>query len=248
MVRSDKHNALDMPMFRALLDAAEQLAASREVRAVVLYGEGRSFCSGIDIASFLTGQGNIEELFARDGTRIANIAQRAAYDWSNVPVPVIAAITGSCFGGGMQVALGADIRIAAPDARLSIMEVKWGLVPDMAITQTLPRLVGIDVAKEITFTGRVLSGAEAHALGLVTRTSAEPLAAALALADDISQRSPDAVRAVKRLYDETWTSADASAALVLETDLQVGLLGSANQLEAVTAGVANRAPSFNSPE
>ena len=146
------------------------------------------------------------------------------------------------------IALGADIRIAAPDARLSIMEVKWGLVPDMAITQTLPRLVGIDVAKELTFTGRVFSGTEARALGLVTRTSEEPLATALALANEIAYRSPDAVRAAKRLYDETWTSSDASAALVLETELQSSLIGGANQVEAVAAGADNRVPEFTLPQ
>ena len=248
MVRSDKHNALDKKMFQALLDAANEVASNRNIRAVVLHGDGKSFCSGLDIASFLMEQGRVEDLLVREVNRIANFAQRAAFDWSQVPVPVIAAITGSCFGGGIQIALGADIRIAAPDARLSIMEVKWGPVPDMAITQTLPRLVGIDVAKELTFTGRVFSGTEARALGLVTRTSEEPLATALALANEIAYRSPDAVRAAKRLYDETWTSSDASAALVLETELQSSLIGGANQVEAVAAGADNRVPEFTLPQ
>src|SRR5690242_9021843 len=147
MGRGDKHNALDQGMFDGLTDAAEQVAADTSVRAVVLHGEGKSFCSGLDVASFMAGNGGTGVLLTRDGYRVANFAQRVTYDWSLVPAPVIAAIHGNCFGGGLQIALGADIRIAAPDARLSIMEVKWGLVPDMGITQTLPRLLPIDVAK-----------------------------------------------------------------------------------------------------
>ncbi|MFD5812395.1 crotonase/enoyl-CoA hydratase family protein [Rhodococcus aetherivorans] len=248
MVRSDKHNALDYAMFEGLLEAADELDANRHVRAVVLHGEGKSFCSGLDIPSFLAGSTGIDALLVREPGREANFAQRAAYDWSLIPAPVIAAITGNCFGGGLQIALGADIRIAAPDAKLSVMEVKWGLVPDMAITQSLPGLVGIDVAKELTFTGRVLSGVEADALGLVTRTAQDPLASALILANQLAERSPDAVRAAKRLYNETWAGTDAAAALALETELQSDLYGTPNQVEAVTAGVAKRAPCFTDPD
>jgi enoyl-CoA hydratase/carnithine racemase len=247
MVRSDKHNALDQAMFEGLMNAAEQLAQDNSVRAVVLHGEGKSFCSGLDVASFMSGQGGTGVLLERDGDRVANFAQRVAYDWSLVPAPVIAAIHGNCFGGGLQIALGADIRIATPDAKLSVMEVKWGLVPDMGITQTLPRLVPIDVAKELTFTGRTVPGSEALALGLVTRTSDDPLASALALADEIAAKSPDAVRAAKRLYDETWESNDAAAALKLESELQVGLIGKPNQLAAVVAGMSGEKPVFVDP-
>jgi enoyl-CoA hydratase/carnithine racemase len=195
----------------------------------------------------MAGEGGTDVLLARDDDRLANFAQRVTFDWSLVPVPVIAAIHGNCFGGGLQIALGADIRIAAPDAKLSIMEIKWGLVPDMGITQTLPRLIPIDVAKELTFSGRIVSGSESFELGLVTRTADDPLAAALALADDIAQKSPNAVRAAKRLYDETWTSNDSAAALVLETDLQVGLIGSHNQIAAVMAGMSGEPPVFADP-
>lgn len=248
MVRSDKHNALDRAMFDALLGGARQLRDDRRVRAVVLYGEGKSFCAGLDIASFLDDPTDgIGALLIRERGELANYAQRAAYDWSKVPVPVIAAISGNCFGGGLQIALGADIRIAAPDARLSIMEVKWGLVPDMAITQTLPPLIGIDTAKELTFTGRIVSGTEAHALGLVTRTAEDTLTAALSLAHEIAQRSPDAVRAAKRLYDETWTGLDSASALILESRLQSDLLGKPNQIEAVSAGLVRRDPTFTDP-
>ena len=154
------------------------------------------------------------------------------YDWSLVPAPVIAAIHGNCFGGGLQIALGADIRIAAPDAKLSVLEIKWGLVPDMGITQTLPRLVPIDVAKELTFSGRIVSGSEGCALGLVTRTADDPLASALALAGEIAQKSPDAVRAAKCLYNETWASNDTAAALVRVSELQAKLIGKPNQITA----------------
>lgn len=247
MVRTDKHNALDHAMFEGLTNAAAQLADDSAVRAVVLHGEGKSFCSGLDVASFMSGQGGTGVLLERDADRVANLAQRVAYDWSLVPAPVIAAIHGNCFGGGLQIALGTDIRIAAPDAKLSIMEVRWGLVPDMGITQSLPRLVRIDVAKELTFTGRIVSGSEALTLGLVTRNSDDPLASALALADEIAQKSPDAVRAAKRLYDETWVSADTAAALLRESELQTGLIGSPNQIAAVVAGMSGERPVFVDP-
>lgn len=247
--RAEKHNALDAAMFEALADVTEKLAADRTVRAVVLHGDGKSFCSGLDITSLGDREGSGPmDLMAREDGRAANLAQRVSYDWSRIAAPVIAAVHGNCFGGGMQIALGADIRYAAPDARLSIMEVKWGLVPDMGITQTLPRLVGIDVAKELTFTGRILSGTEADALGLVTRVADDPLAEALALAHEIAGKSPHAVQAAKRLYDDTWTSSDPASALLLESELQVGLMGSPNQLEAVAAGMSRRTPVFADPE
>lgn len=247
MVRADKHNALDRPMFEGLTNAAAQLADDASVRAVVLHGDGKSFCSGLDIASFMSGQGGTGVLLEREDGRPANLAQRVAYDWSVVPAPVIAAIHGNCFGGGLQIALGADIRIAAPDAKLSIMEVRWGLVPDMGITQTLPRLLPIDVAKELTFSGRIFSGREALALGLVTRNSDDPLVSALALAEEIAQKSPDAVRAAKRLYDETWACDDPAAALKRESELQTGLIGKPNQLAAVVAGMSGEPAVFVDP-
>jgi enoyl-CoA hydratase/carnithine racemase len=230
-----------------LIKAAEQVASDSSVRAVVLHGDGKSFCSGLDVASFMSKEGGTGVLLQREEGRLANFAQRVTYDWSLVPAPVIAAVHGNCFGGGLQIALGADIRIAAPDAKLSVMEVKWGLVPDMGITQTLPRLIPIDVAKELTFTGRIVSGSEALQLGLVTSTDEDPLSAARALADEIAQKSPDAVRAAKRLYDETWASSDAAAALVLESELQTGLIGKPNQIAAVVAGMSGEPPVFVDP-
>ncbi|MEU5844553.1 crotonase/enoyl-CoA hydratase family protein [Rhodococcus sp. NPDC047139] len=247
--RPEKHNALDPAMFDAIVDAVEQLAADRRVRAVVLHGAGKSFCSGLDITSLGSGKiGGPRDLLARADGQAANHAQRVAYGWSRLAVPVIAAITGNCFGGGLQIALGADIRFATPDARLSIMEVKWGLVPDMGITQSLPRLIGLDVAKELTFTGRIIAGTEADSLGLVTHLSDDPLAAALEIAREIAGKSPHAVQAAKRLYEETWTGSDPKSALALESELQVELMGSPNQIEAVTAGMAARAPVFVDPD
>jgi enoyl-CoA hydratase/carnithine racemase len=247
LTRPDKHNALDRAMFEGIAAAAAEVGATPGVRAVVLHGDGPSFCSGLDIASILAdGPTGFEFLNERSGPRNANLAQRVATDWLDLPFPVIAAIHGNCFGGGLQIALGADIRIAAPDARLSVMESRWGLVPDMGITQSLPRLVGLDHAKELTFTARRLSGEEAAALGLVTRVADDPLVAARELAAEIAQRSPDAVRAAKELYETSWP-APFDGALQLETDLQIGLMGSPNQLEAVRSGFAKDPGNFTDP-
>src|SRR4051794_8921922 len=237
--RPDKHNALDGAMFEGIVDAAEQVVQMPEVRAVVLHGAGPSFCSGLDVSAF----GSLDTILERPEGQRANVAQRACTGWIDVPAPVIAAIHGNCFGGGLQIALGADIRFAAPDARLSVMESRWGLVPDMGITSTLPRLVPIDVAKELTYTARTLSGEEAAQLGLVTHVAGDPLAAATALAREIAARSPDAIRAAKRLYDTSW-NATVEEGLLLETELQVGLIGSPNQIEAVRAGMAREPANF----
>lgn len=249
MSRADKHNALDGSMFASLMAAAERLRDEPGVRAVVLCGEGPSFCSGLDIASFAGGADNSlgpDGLLGREDGRLGNVAQRVSIDWAAVPVPVIAAIHGACFGGGLQIALGADIRIAAPDAKLSVMEIRWGLIPDMGITQALPRLVRLDVAKELTFTGRRLSGEEALEAGLVTRVDADPQAAAQALATEIASKSPDAIRSAKRLYQEAWDTTPAQA-LALETELQLKLIGSENQIAAVTAGMSGQPPQFTDP-
>jgi enoyl-CoA hydratase/carnithine racemase len=246
LTRADKHNALDVAMFEQITGAADRLAGQNGVRAVVLHGEGPSFCSGLDVVSIMAAGNGLDGLVDRVHGEVPNWFQRAAHAWLELPVPVIAAVHGNCFGGGLQIALGADIRIAAPDTRLSVMEVKWGLVPDMSITRTLPRLVAIDVAKELTFTGRVFDGAEALALGVVTRVAEDPLAAARALAAEIAARSPDAVRAAKRLYEESWTG-EAERTLALEAELQLELIGSPNQLAAVAAGFSKEPATFVDP-
>lgn len=245
--RPEKRNGLDAAMFDAIVDAGERVLADRGVRAVVLAGEGPSFCAGLDFQSFMAGgQALIDKLIgARTGP--ANLAQRVAWIWREVPAPVIAALHGHVYGGGLQIALGADLRYAAPDARLSVMEIKWGLIPDMGITKTLPPLVGLDVAKELTWTGRVLSGQEAAGLGLVTRVCADPLAEALETARQIAARSPHTVQAAKQLWERA-PSLDTAGAFELETALQRPLLGSHNQMEAVLANFQGRPPVFRDPE
>ena len=246
LTRPEKHNALDVAMFEAIAAAAERLADEAGVRAVVLHGEGPSFSSGLDVAGVMASQPGSDELMAPLREAVPNWFQRPVYRWIELPVPVIAAIHGHCLGGGLQIALAADIRFARPDARLSVLEVKWGLIPDMAITRTLPRLVGIDVAKELAFTGRIVSGSQAGALGLVTQVADDPLTAARELAAEIAGRSPDAVRAMKRLFNEAWTGLPEDT-LRLEANLQLGLLGTPNQLEAVRAGMANEPAEFFDP-
>jgi enoyl-CoA hydratase/carnithine racemase len=246
LTRPEKHNALDIAMFEAIAAAAERLADEPGVRAVVLHGDGPSFCSGLDVAGVMASQPGSDDLMAPLRGSVPNWFQRPVYGWIELPVPVIAAIHGHCLGGGLQIALAADVRFATPDARLSVLEVKWGLIPDMAITRTLPRLVGIDVAKELAFTGRMLSGSEAHELGLVTHVSDDPLADARKLAAEIAGRSPDAVRAMKRLFDQSWTGSPQET-LRLEADLQLSLLGTPNQLAAVTAGMAKQPAEFVDP-
>jgi len=246
LTRADKHNALDVAMFEAIIDAAGRLMSEPGVRAVVLHGDGPSFCSGLDVASIMASQSNGDAGFDRLTEEAPNWFQRTAYDWVRVPVPVIAAIHGNCLGGGLQIALGADIRICAPDARLSVMEIKWGLIPDMSITRTLPRLVGIDVAKELTYTARVFDGSEACRLGVVTRIAADPLSEALSLAREIASKSPDAIRRAKQLLDQSWNGSPAET-LALEARLQRELIGSPNQLAAVTAGFTKEPAAFVDP-
>jgi enoyl-CoA hydratase/carnithine racemase len=246
LTRPDKHNALDLPMFAAIIGAAEQVSTTPGVRAVVLHGEGPSFCSGLDVMGVMSAGNGLEGLTDPLQGEVPNWFQRAAYEWIRVPVPVIAAVHGNCFGGGLQIALAADVRLATPDSRLSVMEIKWGLIPDMSLTRTLPRLVGIDVAKELTYTGRVISGEDAAGLGVVTRVAEDPLADAQALAQEIAGRSPDAVRGAKRLLDESWTAA-APESLRLEADLQRSLIGSPNQLAAVQAAFTKQPGEFTDP-
>jgi enoyl-CoA hydratase/carnithine racemase len=247
LARPEKHNALDAAMFEGIVAAAEQVAAAPAVRVVVLHGAGPSFCSGLDLVSLMSSENGLDGSLKALRGKVPNRFQRVAYDWVTLPVPVIAAVHGNCLGGGLQIALGADIRIATPDARLSVMEVKWGLIPDMSLTQTLPRLVGIDVAKELTFTGRVFSGEEALGLGVVTRLAEDPLAHAQALAAEIATKSPDAIRGAKRLLDRSWNRPPEEG-LALEAEIQGRLIGSPNQLAAVTSGMTRQPASFVDPE
>lgn len=256
--RPEKLNALDFAMFAALSQAGRELAENSGVRAVVLSGEGRAFCAGLDFQSFgamtqdrakrKQGDASLADaLFQREAKSPANAAQSAAYVWTDLPVPVIAAIHGVAYGGGLQIALGADLRLVAPDARLSVMEIQWGLIPDMTGPQTLRHLVRLDVARELAYTGRIVSGREAVELGLATRVSDDPREDALAVAREIATKSPDAIRAVKHVLRTTWDSSPEEG-LRLEERLQTTLIGSPNQVEAVRANLEKRDPKFSDPE
>jgi enoyl-CoA hydratase/carnithine racemase len=248
--RPEKRNALDGDMFLAIAEAGERLKTESAVRAVVLSGEGPSFCAGLDFSSFQAMAGGEGASSPRRGNpgaidegRITHLGQHVAWVWQEVPVPVIAAVTGHALGGGLQIALGADIRIVHPDTQLSVREVHWGLVPDMTGTFVLSKLVRPDVAKELTFTARILSGAEGYELGLVTRLSDTPYDDAMALARDIATRSPGAVRGAKELFNRLY--ADGAAEQFAEERRVIGAqIGSPNQVEAVMAGFEKRPPVF----
>ncbi|MGI8491700.1 MAG: crotonase/enoyl-CoA hydratase family protein [Acidimicrobiales bacterium] len=268
--RPEKLNALDSAMFAALVATGEELAADPTVRAVVISGEGRGFCAGLDFASFQAMAGasgsddgrpedrrpedrrpedrsGVEALGERPTGRITNHGQQAAYVWTSMPVPVIAALHGVALGGGLQIALGADLRIVAPDARLSVLEIRWGLIPDMTGTHMLPRLVGLDVAKELTWTGRVVEGTEAVRLGLATRLADEPRAEALRLARELAANSPAAIRGAKALLNQSWQAGPAEQFIAEERTIR-RLIGSADQREAVLAYFEKRPASFADPQ
>ena len=246
LVRTDKSNALDGPMFDALIAAGERLRNERGVRAVVLSGEGKGFCAGIDmqvLADMKDGTiAGTRDLVERTHG-LCNRFQYAAWIWRELPMPVIAAVHGFALGGGLELALGADFRYAAPDTRMSIMEVNWGLVPDMGGIVRFHDLMRDDVVRELAFTGRVFDAAEAFGYGLVTRVDADPRALALATARDIATRSPDAVRALKRLF-ASQSSPVAAAGLLAECVEQQRLLGTPNQIETVRVSREKRAPVF----
>ena len=250
--RPEKLNALDQAMFQGIVDAGEGLKGDPAVRVVVLSGEGRGFCAGLDFGSFESMAGGDAPRSRQEGSlgaiadtegRITHLGQQAAWVWQELEVPVIAAVHGAALGGGLQIALGADLRIVAPDAKLSVLEARWGLIPDMTGTVILPMLVGRDVAKELTFTGRIVSGVEAVALGLATRVADDPRAAALEMAADLTTKSPDALREGKRLLNLSGTRSLAEQ-LQDERVTMASLIGSPNQVEATTAYFEKRSPHF----
>ena len=253
--RADKRNALDNAMFLGIAEAGERLKTESGVRVVVLSGEGPSFCAGLDFSSMQaladSGDGDAEQSSERsDGNpgqmadgRITHLGQQVCWVWQEIPVPVIAAVHGHALGGGLQIALGADIRIVHPATKMSVREVHWGLVPDMTGTFMLSKLVRPDVARELTYTARVFDGTEAHALGLATRLSETPLDDALAMARDIAGRSPGAVRGAKELFNRL-DHDGAGEAFEEERRVIAEQIGSKNQIEAVTSGFQHRAPVF----
>lgn len=250
LVRADKMNALDQAMFEALVAATERPSKEKGLRAVVLSGEGRAFCAGLDMGRFAAmkekGGNGIPGGENRDLTKRthgqANFPQAAVWGWRQLPVPVIAAVHGVAFGGGFQLSLGADMRFLSADARMSIMEIKWGLVPDMAGTPILASLVRDDILRDLTYTGRIFSAQEAMAYGLATRICDDPRASALEAAREIAGKSPDAIRAAKRMLNHL--SVDPGPALLAESVEQQKLIGSPNQTEAVRANLEKRAPRF----
>lgn len=243
--RPQKMNALSPAMFDAIIAAGERLAREADLRAVVLSGNGNAFCAGLDLESMAA----LDEVgrktpIAERTHGLSNYAQHICMLWRDLPVPVIAALHGVAFGGGLQLALGADLRFVAPDTRLSVMEMKWGLVPDMGGMVLTRGLVREDRLRELIYTARVVSADEALELGLATRVSDDPRAQALATAREIAQRSPDAIRAAKRLLHVA-AHGDAAATLLAESIEQNALIGGANQREAVAANLQKRAPRFS---
>ncbi len=243
LTRGDKMNALDEAMIKALLAAGQEVAAS-DARAVVLSGEGKSFCAGLDMASFakMAHMDPTEWLMTRSHED-ANEMQELALIWRRIPVPVICAIQGAAYGGGLQIALGADIRIAHPEAKLAVMEMKWGIIPDMGGMVLLPKLVRSDVLRLLTYTARPIGAAQAAEWGLVTKLSDDPQTEALALAENIASQSPSAIRAAKRLIDFAETNPRVDV-LLAESSEQVDLIGKPDQMEVVMAQMQGRKPEF----
>lgn len=243
--RPDKHNGLDKPMMLELVQAAKHIGKDKSIRCVILQGAGASFCAGLDFSYVAKNPSMIAKFFIKLPWRKDNMFQRVAHVWRDLSVPVIAVVQGNCFGAGMQIILGCDYRIATPDANLSILEMKWGLIPDMSGMVTLSRLTRVDIAQELTMTGRFFSGTQALEYGLVSKVSATPLDAAQTLATTLCQQSPDAIAATKYLFKKTWKK-DTRSALFWERITQLRLLGRKNQRIAMQNGLAkvNQAKPF----
>lgn len=245
LTRSDKMNAVDMEMAEAIVAAGEQLVADDTLRAVVLSGEGKSFCAGLDVMNFAKfAAGDPEALVMPRTHGLSNLFQRVAMVWREIPVPVIASLHGAVYGAGFQLALGADIRIAHPETQLAIMEMKWGLIPDMGGMVLLPQLVRSDVLRQMTYTAKPVSATKASEWGLVTELSDDPLAAARALAEELSSKSPSAIRAAKRLIGLAESGASEAEVLLAESREQTDLIGKPDQMEVIAANMQKRAPVF----
>lgn len=243
LTRPDKLNALTLQTLQELVDVAHRLRRDRTLRAVVISGEGSSFCAGLDFATVMRSPGGVARAFVPLPWRGTNLFQEACWAWRRLPVPVIAAVEGHCLGGGLQIALAADFRVATADSEWSVLEGRWGLIPDMSGVASLKQLVGIDTAKLLTMSARRLSGAEAHRLGLVTELADDPQEAALVLAQELATRSPDALAAAKRLFDGTWT-ASLRRTFAAERAEQLFLLAAENTKRARRAAYARLAPEY----
>ncbi|HXG29858.1 MAG TPA: crotonase/enoyl-CoA hydratase family protein [Nevskiales bacterium] len=243
LTRGEKYNGLDFDMFVGLVETARRIRKDRSIRAVILRGDGPAFSTGLDVASFFGKPGKALRIFLKYGIKTTNLAQEAAWCWRRLPVPVIAVVHGRCYGGALQIALAADFRFSTPDCEFSIMEVKWGLIPDMSGSVTLRELLPIDQAKRLTMTGELFDGRRARELNLVTDIGVDPLAMAEALVTEIKTRSPDAVAAAKALFQKTWAASERRA-FAVETRLQWHMFLSRNQRVAVKAGLAKQTPTF----
>lgn len=248
LIRSEKMNALDKDMFDALIEAAEHIESNGDVRCVVMSGEGRAFCAGLDLSNFKMPSGSdgsvTERPLAERTHGIANHPQKAAWAWRELSVPVITAVHGVAFGGGLQIMLGSDIRYIHPDTKLSIMEIRWGLVPDMSSTQVMRHLVRDDIIRELTYTGRVFSGREAVDYGFATHLSEDPLSDATALARITASKSPSAIQGSKKLLHQAPYCDDAEG-LMLESVIQDKIIGKKNQLEAVFSEMQKREGNYD---
>lgn len=242
LIRGDKMNALDAEMFDRLIEAGRALQSAKGLRAVVLSGEGRAFCAGLDLGNFGRERGDQPPLTERTFGN-ANRSQQVAVQWRKLAVPVIAAVHGVCFGGGLQIASGADIRVVAPDTRMAIMEMKWGLVPDMGGYALWRGLIRDDVLRELTYTNREFTGQQAFALGLATHVDSDPLAKAMEIAAIIADRSPHAIRGAKRLAN-AMADKPTDSLLMEESLEQHQLMGGRNQMEAVMAGMQKRRANY----
>lgn len=241
--RGDKMNALDGAQFEAVLEAGQALREMKGLRVAVLSGEGRAFCAGLDLSSMAAGGSNPQAKLVDRTHGNANRAQQAAMTWRKCPVPVIAAVHGVCFGGGLQIASGADIRVVHPATRMAVMEMKWGLVPDMGGYALWRGLVRDDTLRELTYTNREFSGEEALGLGFATMIDDDPLARATALAETIANKNPDAIRGSKRLF-KVMQEEGEDAILLAESREQDGIMRTPNQVEAVMAEMEKRPPRF----
>jgi enoyl-CoA hydratase/carnithine racemase len=246
LTRDDKLNALDPAMFDALIEVGQALFDMPGLRCVVLSGEGRAFSAGLDLGMFRAVLGEDMLPLTQRTHGNANRLQQAAMQWRKLPMPVIAAIHGVCFGGGLQIAGGADIRVVAPDARLAVMEMKWGIVPDMGGFALWRGCVREDVLRKLTYTNREFSGEEALAFGFATLLDPNPVARAMALAEDIARRSPTAIRAAKSLFNRS-ADMQVDEILAAESFEQQRLLGTRNQIEAVLSQTEGRSPQFVDP-
>lgn len=241
--RPDKYNGLTLDMLDGLIDAARRIRRNRDIRAVVLHGAGEAFCAGLDFPSATKQPWRVARAFMRNPFKTRNTFQEAVWCWRELPVPVVAAVHGHCYGGGLQIALAADFRDCAPDARLSIMESKWGMVPDLTGTLTLRELLPLDIAKDLAMHATVLSGEEAKNLNLVTRVADDPLAAAMERARRLAERSPDAMAGTKRLFQANW-HAKARRAFRNERAIQLRILVSDNYRRALRANFAGKKAEF----